>query len=293
MRKLWYRSLRHACLSLFTLILLLLAACDSGANTASGTPTPNPAAGQVVIQLFPTAGFILPRVVGVPEWTLYGDGTVLFLGQGSTVNLLQAHLSRADAQHIVDVVTNQYQFFASTETLYGQTNPDVGPTLLYVHTNGQQKTVGIGQRAGDQPDQQTTNIFAIQQFLQQQEPANAIPYDPPAIALLALPDDQPSQVTWPFDDISLSQIAAQECALLTPEAQCPAGQPSAIKMISGSRAKAILGGSGFTQTMMQNGKSYRIISWPLLPDALHPAPGTPAMITVTVGSELKQWPLSA
>lgn len=287
--KRWYRSLA----GLFALFLLLLAACDSGANTPSGTPTPNPLAGQVVIQLFPTAGFIAPRVVGVPEWTLYGDGTVLFQGQGAAVTLLQARLSRADAQHIVDVVTNQYQFFASTETLYGQGNPDVGPTLLYVHASGQQKTVGIGQRAGDQPDQQTTNIFAIRDFLLQQEPANATPYDPPSIALLALPDDQPSQATWPFDDISLAQIASQECALVTPEAQCPAGQQSSIKMISGSRAKAILGGSGFTQTMTQNGKAYRIIPWPLLPDALHPAPGTAAMITVTVGSELKQWPLSA
>ena len=113
------------------------------------------------------------------------------------------------------------------------------------------------------------------------------------IALLVLPDDQPSQVAWPFDDISLAQIADQECTLLTPEAQCPAKANPAIKMISGSRAKAILGGSGFNRTMTQNGKAYRIISWPLLPDALHPTPGAAPMITVTVGSELKQWPLSA
>lgn len=275
-------------------LFLLLAACDSGANTPSGTPTPNPLAGQILAQLFPTAGFIAPRVVGVPEWTLYGDGTLLFQSTGETLTLMQAHLSRAESQHILDVVTNQYQFFASTQPLYGQANPDVGPVLLYVHANGQQKTVGIAAKEGDTPDQQTKNIFAIEQFLLQQEPANAIPYDPPAIALLVLPAEQPSDVAWPFDDIHLGQIADQECPLLTPESQCATtSQKPAIKMLSGSRAKAILGGSGFTQFMMQNGKTYRIISWPLMPDALHPLPGTAPMITVTVGSELKQWPLSA
>jgi hypothetical protein len=279
-------------LGLLALFLLLLAACDSGSNNASGTPTPNPLAGQILVQLFPTAGFISPRVNGVPEWTLYGDGTLLFQSTGETFTLMQAHLSRADAQHILDVVTNQYQFFASTQTLYGQGNPDVGPVLLYVHANGQQKTVGIAGREGAQPDQQTQNIFAIQDFLLQQEPANAIPYDPPAIALLVLPSDQPSDVAWPFDDISLAQIADQECPLVTPDNQCTTtSQNAAIKMISGSRAKSILGGSGFTQFMTQNGKAYRIIPWPLLPDALHPAPGSAAMITVTVGSQLTQWPL--
>jgi hypothetical protein len=288
--KRWHRSL----IGLLALFLLLLAACDSGSNNASGTPTPNPLAGQILVQLFPTAGFIAPRIEGVPTWTLYGDGTLLFQSTGETLTLMQAHLSRAEAQHILDVVTNQYQFFASTQTLYGQVNPDLSPTLLSVHANGQQKTVGIGQREGDQPDQQTRNIFAIQEFLLQQEPASATPYDSPAIALLVLPDTQPGDVAWPFDDISLAQIADQECPLVTPASQCasPSQKPS-IKMISGSRAKAILGGSGFTQFMTQNGKTYRIIPWPLLPDALHPAPGTAAMITVTVGSQLVQWPLGA
>jgi hypothetical protein len=294
MMKRWQKSGWRIRFGLLALVLLLLAACDSGTNTPSDTPAPTGEAGVIAIQLFPTAGNIALRVVGVPEWTLYGDGTLLFESAGASNFLMQAHLSSADMQHILDVVVNQDQFFATTQPFYGMINPDTGATLLSVHASGQQKTVGIGQSAEGQPDQQTKNVFAIEQFLLQQEPADAIPYDPPGIALVVLPSQQTDGGAWPFDDVSLAQIADQECPLVTPDAQCSTSkQQAAIKTLSGSRAKAILGSSGFTQTMMQNGKAYRVIPWPLMPDALHPAPGTAAMITVTVGTHFAQWPLSA
>jgi hypothetical protein len=291
MRKRWEIGLHTARLGLLAL-LLLLAACSSAPNGTNGTPTPNAAAGQVVIQLFPALGFIAPQFNGVPRWTLYADGTLLFQSSGAANTLLQAHLSASEMQHIVDTVVNQYHFFDSSQPAYGVQTPDVGSTLLIVHANGQRGEVDLGQSAGDQPDQQTKNVFAIQAFLLQQEPTSATPYDPPGIALLVLPSGEASTVNWPFDDISLGDIAVEECPLLLPPDQCTTtGQNGAIKMLTGSRAKAILGSSGFANIMMQQGKSYRILPWPLLPDALHPAPGSAALLTVTRGATLLQWPL--
>jgi hypothetical protein len=300
--KRWQRLLRQACLGLLAPFILLLSACNSGATTASGTPTPAPlpigAAGEILVQLFPDFAFIAPQFNAVPGWTLYADGTLIFKSGdafSSSTALLQAQLSSAEVQHILDVVINQHHFFASTQPTYGLFYPDAGFTLLTVNTNEQQKTVSVGNSQGRQPDEETANIFAIQDFLLQQKPASAVPYDAPGIALLVYPINSPGDAAWPFDDLSLAQIAEQECQLLRPGEACnaTANQQPAIKMLTGPRARTILAGFNSASTVTQNGNSYLITPWPLLPDALHPASGSAASVRVTRAGPVMEWPLSA
>src|SRR5579859_2923603 len=126
-----------------TLILMgcyLQKASNTSAVAAATTHTSSP--GHIIVQLFQVPGFIYPSVNGVPEWTLYEDGLLIFKPE-SSLDLVQAQLSSNEVHAILNVIVRQNAFFASTKDAYGRPIPDVGSLLLSVNNNGQSKQVTL------------------------------------------------------------------------------------------------------------------------------------------------------
>lgn len=313
MTKHWHFPSRHPQILLIVIVLLtlLLTGCgtlktgDTTTGSPSGTSVPfdntpvpfDNKAGHVIVQLFSSPGFIYPPINGVPDWTLYGNRTLIFKSASST-QLLQAQLSPDEVQHILDVIVNQNSFFASTQNYYGQVIADTGSLLLRVSANGRYKEVRLFLEPTSSPDQQTQHVFTIKHFLLNYHPTAVQPYAPPGAVLLVLPRRGYSANTpaWPYDDIALEQVAAQECSFLmfgtTSTCSPQTGSKSGLFPIYGKRGQELLQQwqSGSYTLVSQNGQSYQIIVWPLLPDALSPqADGSRGVLVQGEGAGI--WPL--
>lgn len=285
--------------------LLLITGCG-GASTIPGSPTATPGssgtpvtsqtkAGQVIVQLFRSPGFIYPPVNGIPEWTLYGDGMLVFkLGS----ELVQAQLSAAEVQHILDVVVNQNDFFASNQSSYGHIIADVGSTLLTVAANGQQKEVRLFGEPTTGEDEQTQHVFAIEHFLLNYRPSSSQVYVPQGIVVLVLVQSgNGSAIAWPYNDIALAQVAKQECSYLqfgTNNCIPETSNKSGVFPIYGKRGVSLWQQwqAGPYTLVSQNNTNYQVIVWPLMPDALLARPDGSHGVMVQ-GSNAGIWPLLA
>ena len=162
------------------LILLLVMVARKPAPTVTAisyTRTP----GHILVQLAE-----LPELTGAAthigqEWTLYGDGTLVFRTDPAD-DLWRAQLSPGTVQSILNVIINHDQFFAASATQYGSIihSSDDELMLLAVDANGQQKQVMLASKptTGDATDIQTMHVFAIEQFLLAYQPPHAVFYAP-------------------------------------------------------------------------------------------------------------------
>src|SRR5207253_1248754 len=77
-----------------------------------------------------------------PQWTLYGDGRLIFKADPSDT-LWRVQLAPANIQHILNVIINQDTFFDHTRPRYGSITPakDDDVLLLTVDANGRHKEV--------------------------------------------------------------------------------------------------------------------------------------------------------
>jgi hypothetical protein len=302
----WHFLGRHPQMLLTVIVLLALslvgcAAFEPKGATTGSTPgaiTPSVhEIGHVIVQLFSSPGFIYPPINGIPDWTLYSSGTLIY--KSATGNeLLQAQLSPAEVQQILDVIVNQIAFFSSTRNFYGRMIPDTGSLLLRVSANGQYKEVRLFVEPTSSPDQQTQHVFAIKHFLLNYHPATTQPYTPSGVALLVIPQQRYSHKssTWPYNDISLGQVAAQECLYLRfgPNSACSplTGSKSGLFPVYGKRGQELLQQwqSGSYTFVSQNNLSYQIFVWALLPDVLSPQAGGSQGVLVQ-GEGAGIWPL--
>ena len=295
MQKQNFRPLKYLCYILSGLVLLTLVACnhpDPGRLGDSPTLVFAPGkADQIIVQLFSSPGSIFPSVNGVPEWTLYGDGMLLFRAAADSTNssrLLEAQLSGKAVNQILNVVVNQYHFFAGTQHFYGRTIPDEGMTLLSVTANNQHRVVALGNDPGSNADAQSSNLFAIAQFLRTYRLPKALVYNPPGVVLLAIPTQATTATAWPYNDISLAQVAAKECPLLMPSSACAVSTEQAkVFSIAGAHGKNLLQQADL-ETMSQNGMTFQVLVWPVLPDAMNPPPS----VLVAHAGQLQEWPMS-
>lgn len=102
-----------------------------------------------------------------------------------------------------------------------------------------------------------------------------------------------SVVPWPYPNISLQQVAAQECPLLAGQGACAAtSAPSGYFPIYGKRGAALLNmvASGKLSLANQEGESYVVLAWPLLPDNLVVQPDGKQWVE-TFGWNGGRWPL--
>jgi hypothetical protein len=284
---------------------LVLVACGATATSGSGgfspsptsAPTYTPTSGHILIRLYHTPGFIFPPIVGVPEWTLYGDGTLLTRTLPDQTaaplsGLLVAHLNADQVAHILDVVVNQYAFFASTREAYGRPVPDVGALRFTVNAAGKSKTITLLPEEGPSPDRQTANVYAAEKYLLGYQAAGAVPYVAPRVALLVYPrgtyPGTQFNPAWPFGDVSLAAAAAHSCALLPVTAMCPtpSGGSPALTVVSGAESEDILRFlAGTPGSASQGGTAYGVLPYPLLPDSTHPDAGAPGLDMITAAGE--------
>jgi len=238
----------------------------------------------------------------VPDWTLYGDGTLIMkpnTGGGSGSQLLVAHLSPSEVQHILDVVVNQDAFFASTQSSYGRVMADTGSSLLTVDANGQHKEVRLFAEPTSAADEQTQHVFAIRHFLLSYSPASTQPYVPSGVVLLVAQERAGSTGGWLWtdNDIALDQVAAEECTYLRFGANScsPATNgKSGLFPVYGDRGMQMWQrwqSSSYVR-VSQHGQSYQVTIWPLLPDSLSPRSDGSLGIMVQ-GSQGGIWPLLA
>ena len=304
-------SLVVALASVLAACMAILAGC--GITTTSGSSGQSGGAGapvsydahhnQILIQLFPSPGFIYPPVNGMPTWTLYGDGTLIFANgfANGTPKLMETKLATDQVQHILNVVVNQNTFFASDKPSYGRMMPDTGSILLTVNANGQSKAVAIYGSTGSPSDTQTQHIFAIESFLNGYHPTNTQPYMPHSVAVVVYPVNGPAQsaIPWPDSSLDLAATEAAECPYLQPKPACrtPVDGPLGIKAVQGPIGTTLLTQPGPQATVTQNSSTYLVLVWPLMPDippvTAHPIggkPGAPA-IRVAYGNQIHQWPL--
>jgi hypothetical protein len=289
----------HPFLLLSALLLLAWSGCGSSAGGQASNNNPPISyvnkPGIILIQLFNEPGFIYPPINAVPTWTLYGDGTLLIRSSAGN-QLQQTQLSTGEVQQILDVVVRRDSFFASTRPLYGNPRPDVGATLLTVNTQNQSKTVRLLREpaAGQPVDSQTQHVFAVENYLLHYQPKQVQSYVPAGIALLTIRStEQNKQPAWPYNNISLAKVAAQECSYLPQQTPCTQ-QTSGMFPVYGKSGQQMLTrwSTGHLVAFAQNNVNYNIIVWPLLPDALVKQPDGSQGI-LTTGSHAGRKPLVA
>jgi len=275
-------------------LVFLFTGCGNPAGATGGPVSYTPGVGQVLIRLIEAPGNIAPSLNALPAWELYGDGTLLYQSQGtSSDKLLQTQLQPADIAHILDVVVNQDAFFADTKSLYGRLIPDVGHMVLTVHANKRQKTVSLFDEEGVPSEDQ--HMFSILHFLQSYQPASSHPYAAPGAVVLVRPyaRSTTSVVSWPYPDISLQEVAAQECQILAGQGACAAtSDPTGYFPIYGKRGADLLNmvESGKLSLARQEGESYVVLAWQLLPDNLVVQPDGKQWVE-TFGFNGGRWPL--
>src|SRR2546423_957921 len=117
----------------------------------------------------------------VPMWILYGDGTLIFRTDPHD-NVRRAQLSPGEIQHILDVIINQDKFFANTGHPYVSitSERDDDELLLTVDANGQRKEIVLVNEPMKRMAivSQTTDVFAIEQFLLDYHPVHTVLYSP-------------------------------------------------------------------------------------------------------------------
>ena len=180
---------RRATLFLIDLlvIVLFLTAWIVAAKPFSVTTKPLPterannASDHILVQLAKLPELTGAEMHNVPEWTLYGDGTLIFRTDPSD-NLWRAQLSPGEIQHILDVIINQDKFFVTSAQRYGSftRGSDDNELLLTVDANGQQKKVTLASEPNTRGtiDVQTMHVFAIEEFLLAYHPLHAVYYAP-------------------------------------------------------------------------------------------------------------------
>ena len=277
-------------------LIFLFTGCGSLVGATRGPVSYTQGTGQVLIRLIEAPGNIFPSMRAIPAWELYGDGTLLYQSHvASADTLLQARLQPPDITHILDVVVNQDTFFADTKSLYGKMMADVGELVLTVNANKQQKTVSLFEEGGAPPEDQ--HMFSVLHFLQSYQPASSHPYAAPGAVVLVRP--YPGATThvaqWPYPDISLQQVAAQECKTLFPNGQgsCKASSdPTGYFPIYGKRGIDLLNLLKHQQIwyMSQESQTYAVLAWPLLPENLVVHPDGHQWVQ-TEGMNGGRWPL--
>lgn len=255
-------------------LIFLFAGCGSLTGAPRNQVPYTQGGGQVLIRLVAAPGNIFPSLRAIPQWELYGDGTLLYQAQGARSDtLLQAQLQPTDIEHILDVIVNQDTFFADKKSLYGKATADIGKLVLTVNANKQQKTVSLfGEEGAPSEDQ---HLFSALHFLRTYQPASSHPYAAPGVvALLRLYPGVTTHVApWPYPDIALQQVATQECKTLYPNGQgscATTSGPSGYFPIYGKRGTDLLHLLKDQQIwyMSQERQTYTIQAWPLLPENL-------------------------
>ena len=273
------------------------AACSpaaTGAPTAppSGTPTsspgPNPTAspvgiehptgaGDVVFRIEESGGFVPVEynMTYAPNFTLYGDGTVVFRDPtaippepvGNVTRLMPfqtVKLDEAGVQAFLERVLGPGGLGAAVGP-YTCNCADIPTTTFTINADGQTKRVDVTGLSPDMHPQNGQIVAAMSQLVESlgkfgDEVGTERPYQPVGYRGVLYPVDQPfgPVVAWPWTDITPDQFVGPADALfrtraMTVEEVGSLGIPDATNGIQGV-------------ALQKDGKLYTFAFRPLLPD---------------------------
>ena len=199
---------------------LALACLPGGDEPIDYLERPN----AIIIQLLNVSGQPQPRIADrltTPEFTLYGDGTLIFtqVGDAGGTQLLEAELPKEAIEDLLAFIVGEGFLNFAYEHAGESGATDATTTFLYVNTKaGVNSTSAYGLGAGSLADgpEQLQSIAEIVQRLDELDP-EALggrvvgPYEYGEIALLVQPVEEPnivgSPAVFPFPEIDLAEIA--------------------------------------------------------------------------------------
>jgi hypothetical protein len=135
------------------------------------------APGHILVQLAEPPKLTKAGIHPDPQWTLYGDGTLIFKTDPSDT-LWRAQLAPGDIQHILNVIINQDTFFGYTQH-HGNITPasDDDSMFLTVNANGQKAMMLVTEPTNNVAGNVKANrLFAIEQFLLAYHPVSSVFY---------------------------------------------------------------------------------------------------------------------
>jgi hypothetical protein len=210
---------------------------DGGTQTRTSTPTPTPSASaspvthptgadEAVVQVF-SGGGLIPEIVAVseiPEWTLYGDGTIVYGGpqtQEGTAPAVPNLLQRSVPTSSIDTLIAEAgtRGMLVTQRLAATDATDLWTTTVSINADDrsfQSSVYGLGFRptegAPSPTNDQSADIAEVQAFIDFAEdpenwspsPSEPQPYAAETWQVYAFPAaDTPSSTettaTWPLE----------------------------------------------------------------------------------------------
>jgi hypothetical protein len=245
------KNLWAVCLAL---ALALLVGCRTGGPTDGGGPggTGGPASGepptyphdQVVLQLAQGGGFRMPDRVSneIPDFTLWGDGRVVFAAPDGTVREGQL------AQAAVDRLVGSAVFLYGLNDQYSAVTHTDAPTASFtVLTDRGRKTVSVYGLDPQRPQEGEPDPDVFRQMR-----------DLWAKAYAALPADAPTMVPAAVRVMTFSGAPTEATA------EWPAELQGRLTGDQAARAVA-LGGLGEAKLFLVDGKAMRVLVVPVLP----------------------------
>lgn len=284
--------LRRFTLVLCCLFMILLAACDSGASTAStnnskqtlstskgSTITYSIRPQDVLIRTFYGGGKLGTFEIS-PEISIYGDGTYI-LGPG--LQMQQGKLSTEALQQLLNTLVASYNLLKlNTQQFYD--TPDQNAAVLQLMLNGKVYSYLYGPFGNLRESAQEKNEYQyLGKALTSITEALVGPthrYSSRDMVLLVhqtfSPDLSKTIPNWAFQDFTLFQLATYECGLIPPDFTSPNDSTGCLTYTVPHTAlllntqqlhqiTALLHGQE-QATFLENGLYYSVVLRPLLPD---------------------------
>lgn len=267
---------------------LVMGACGTGSGGSAGDSTAHPTDRAEIVLQFSTGGGFVPvsySLTEIPEFTLYGDGTVVVNGPMIDIypgpalpNLQSTTISEEDVQEILSAVREAGLF--ANDVDYGQPGiTDMYTTVITVNAGGTTYTssiyaLGMERGAGGLSLDQEQARAAINELAGQLVDLTAfatgeIKWDEYAYSGLAIystpvdpstgtnaADVQPNRLEWPLGDLSTLGQAVQ-----------PKGYRRLV--VSGgdlATLRPLLAAATQITVWTYGGREYNLYFRPLLPD---------------------------
>lgn len=256
----------------------------SGSPTSSPNPTASPVgiehptgAGDVVFRIEESGGFVPVEynMTYAPNFTLYGDGTVVFRDPTAIPPEPVGNVTRLAPFQMVKLDEAGVQAFLERILGPGGLGAAVGPytcncadiptTTFTINADGQTKQVSVTGLSPDVHPQNAQIVAAMSRLVESlqkfgDEVGTERPYQPVAYRGVLYPVDQPfgPVVAWPWEDITPDQFVGPADALFRTRAMsaddvASLGIPDATNGIMGV-------------ALQKDGKLYTFAFRPLLPD---------------------------
>jgi len=179
----------------------------------------------VLVQMISVGGLPQPEVLDrltLPDFTLYGDGTVLYADPSGEEELLQAEIPGGAIQDLLESFEGEGFFEFQYEQPTADSVNDADTTYLYAQTKDAANAVsayalGVFNPPDGSEWREFERLAKLKEWLDAFDPEGVGgrvvgPYEATEIALMAEPidGDDTGAVPWPVDEINLASMRPAE-----------------------------------------------------------------------------------